>query len=167
MPEFYRFSTYGASFSRTASGTGTGLNSPRRTQTRMYCPLATTISGSSRARHFELQLDRARPDAAEVGIDHQQLIERDRMKEIALHVHARQPEPHLVHQRLVRQPAGAEQLHLGQPEEAEIGLVVDDPRRVDVFPADVLGYGEAHGRQCSWSSSRRRSSQTHLSASHC
>ena len=66
------------------------------------------------------------------------------MEEVALHVHARQPDFQLVEQPPVRQPAGAEQLDLGQAEEAEVRLVIDDAGGVDVLPADVLGDRKAH-----------------------
>ena len=138
-------STYGASFSRTASGTAVGLNSPRFTATSTYLPVATMTSFVLAAAHFEVEVDRARADLSKVRVDDEQLVERDRMEEVALDVDARKPESEVVEERPVRQAARAEQLDLGQPEEAQVRLIVDDAGGVDVFPADVLGNGKAHG----------------------
>jgi hypothetical protein len=90
-------------------------------------------------------MDRARSDFSEVGIYDEQLIERHRMEEVAFDVNARKPEAEVVEKGAVREAARAEQLDLGKAEEAEIGLVVDDAGGIDVFPADVLGHGKAHG----------------------
>src|ERR1019366_3715590 len=52
--------------------------------------------GRFAAMHFEVQVDRAAADLAEVGVDDQQLVERYGVEEVALDVDARQPEAELV-----------------------------------------------------------------------
>jgi len=50
-------------------------------------------------------MDRADPDLSKKRLDDQQLIERDRMEEIAFDVDARQPDAEVVEKRLERETA--------------------------------------------------------------
>src|ERR1043166_5962572 len=95
--------------------------------------------------HLEIHMERARAEVSEIGVDDQELVERHRKEKVALDVDPRQPDSDVLDQRLVRQPARPEELDLRKTEEAEVRLVVDDSRRVDVFPPDVLGNRELHG----------------------
>src|SRR6266498_2239052 len=96
------------------------------------------------AMDFEVQMNRAPADFPKIRIHDEQFIECHRMEKITLHVHARQPDPELVEERAIRQPAVAEQLHFGESEKSEVRLIVDDSRRVDIFPADIFVHGETH-----------------------
>src|SRR5437016_1869050 len=44
----------------------------------------------------EVEVDRAVPDAAEIRLYDQQLVEHDGVEEVALHPHPRQPDPDLI-----------------------------------------------------------------------
>src|SRR5438105_8864853 len=90
------------------------------------------------ASNLEVDVDGAPSDFPEIGLHHEQLIEHHRLKEIALDMHARQTDAHLLEQVVVAQAAGAKQLRFGQTEKAEVGLVVDDAGGVDVLPPDVF-----------------------------
>src|SRR5439155_15161222 len=88
---------------------------------------------------------------------------------VALDVHARQPDSDVIEQRPIRQSAVPEELRLGQSEETEIRLIVDDAGGVDVFPSNVFGDGELHVASgvysLNWDHlawSRRRRSRRHL-----
>src|SRR5712692_5639223 len=77
-------------------------------------------------------------DLAGVRLDGQHLIQLDRAVELTFDPDSWQPDPERLEEEAVIQARLPQHLRFGQGEEAQISLVVDDPGRVDVLPADVL-----------------------------
>src|SRR5215207_738324 len=88
--------------------------------------------------HLEVEPQRFGADAADVDADLQQVVELRGPVEVAFEMRAREPHVKLVEHHAVRQADRAEQLRLGELEEAYVGAVEDDARRVHVAPADAL-----------------------------
>jgi hypothetical protein len=53
-------------------------------------------------------------------------------------MNTRKPDAERLDEVLVAEPGRTEELGFGEGEEPQVRLVVDDPRGVDVLPADVL-----------------------------
>lgn len=83
-------------------------------------------------------MDRGPSDSAEVGLNDEKLVELDRLKEVALDTHARQPDTQDFEKEAVVQAGRPKQLRLGEAEEAQVRLIVNDACRVDILPADVF-----------------------------
>ena len=83
-------------------------------------------------------MDGRRSDSGEICLDDEELVELDGSMEVALDPDARQPDPERFDEIPVGQSGRPKHLRLGQSEEPQVRLVVDDAGGVDVFPADVL-----------------------------
>src|SRR6266576_35837 len=69
-------------------------------------PRRNDLVGTIFAPHFEIEMNGTGPDFTEVCVDHQQFVESYRMKEVTLHVHAREPDPEVVEERPVCEAGG-------------------------------------------------------------
>ena len=90
------------------------------------------------APHLEVEPERLASDAPDVGADFEQVVEPRGAAEVAFEVGARQPDVQFVEHHAVGEAGGAEQLRLGELEEAYVSTVEDYPRGVNVAPADAL-----------------------------
>jgi hypothetical protein len=90
------------------------------------------------APHLEIQTQRLVADAPDVDADFKQVVELRGAPEVAFEVRAREPHVQLVEHHAVGQADGAEQLRLGELEEADVRAVEDDARGVHVAPTDAL-----------------------------
>src|SRR5207244_11174381 len=112
-------STYAANFSRSACGTGTGANSPFFTVTTTYLPLATTWSGCSLRR-----------TSKSMWIDVVPILPNQASTTSRSSSTTGWWKSHSTWTR-GSQPARAIELGLGEAEEAQVGLIVDDAGGVD------------------------------------
>jgi len=94
--------------------------------------------GRRLAPDLEVEVDRRPADPAEPGLDHEELVQLDGPEEVALDPNARQPDPERLEQVPVGQTGRAQELGLRERKEPQVRLIVDDPRGVDVLPADVF-----------------------------
>src|SRR5687767_3095093 len=95
-------------------------------------------------------MDGSAAKLSEESFDHEKLIQGDRNEEVALHADTRQPDFQSFEELAITQPRRPQQLGLSQAEKAEVGLVVNDARRIDVLPADILLDFVAHRLREFW-----------------
>src|SRR5262245_7681495 len=99
-----------------------------------------------RAAHLEVELDGGAADAADADLGLQLLVQPRGRAQVELKTHARQPDVERLPQRGIRKSRRAEQLGLGELDQARIRVPADQAAHVDVAPAHVLAHAKGAQR---------------------